>query len=45
MVKGFNRQQRHGINNSLTKIVYIDPFYRGDLENMIKEPKVYNVQR
>ena len=43
-VRGFYRAQHHGINNSLTKTIYIDPFYRGDLENMIEE-KVYSVSR
>ena len=43
-VRGFYKSQHHGINNSLTKTIYIDPFYRGDLENMVEE-KVYNVSR
>ena len=43
-VTGFYRSQPYGIGNSRRKVIFIEPFLRGDPENMVEE-KVYNVSR
>lgn len=43
-VTGFYRSQAYGIGNSRRKVIFIEPFLRGDPENMVEE-KVYSVSR
>ena len=34
-VRGHFRKQRHGLGRKLTKIIYVEPFFKGDADNMV----------